>query len=125
MRDAQDRWVEALSARSRYSRVEDRGGGVGGTHFFGGTPARVRAPQHWQIRGFQVFTIPDQIIEKKKYPKLTADAKQKIFGENVAKIFKIDIAGARKAVEGDLLYKLRHDGNALPVTVNGDKLRNP
>jgi hypothetical protein len=39
--------------------------------------------------------------------------KNKIFGENAARIFGIDIAAARQAIEGDLLFKLRDDGNPL------------
>ena len=99
--------------------------GLGPDHILWGTDTPVIGPPHWQIQGFQAFTIPDQIIESKKYPQLTAEAKQKILGQNAARLFKIDISAARKAVENDLLYKLRQDGNALPVTVNGDKLRNP
>ncbi|HEX3419409.1 MAG TPA: hypothetical protein VHT21_23865 [Stellaceae bacterium] len=41
--------------------------------------------------------------------------KDKIFGENAARIFGIDIAAARQAVEGDLLYKLRDDRNPPPA----------
>jgi hypothetical protein len=39
--------------------------------------------------------------------------KNKIFGENAARIFGIDIAAARQAIKGDLLYKLR-DRDPLP-----------
>ena len=99
--------------------------GLGPDHILWGTDTPVIGPPHWQIQGLQAFTIPDEIIESKKFPQLNADAKQKILGQNAAKLFKIDINAARKAVENDLLYKLRQDGNALPVTVNGDKLRNP
>jgi hypothetical protein len=41
--------------------------------------------------------------------------KNKIFGENAARIFEIDIAAARQAIEGDLLYELRDDRNPLPA----------
>jgi hypothetical protein len=39
--------------------------------------------------------------------------KNKIFGENAARIFGIDIAAAHQAVDGDLIYKLRDDRNPL------------
>jgi len=48
-------------------------------------------------------------------PQLTPEAKNQIFGENAARIFEIDIAAARQAIEGDLLYKLRDDRNPLPA----------
>jgi predicted TIM-barrel fold metal-dependent hydrolase len=97
--------------------------GLGADHLLWGTDTPVVGPPHWQIEAFQAFTIPDEMIERNKYPQLTADAKRKILGENVARLFNIDIPAARRAVETDLLYKLREDGNPLPVTVNIDKLR--
>ena len=99
--------------------------GLGADHILWGTDAPVIGSPHWQIQGFQAFTIPHEVVEREKYPLLTDQAKQMILGENAARLFKIDIKAARKAVENDLLYKLRHDGNALPATVNPDKLRTP
>ena len=43
--------------------------------------------------------------------------------EGAGLIRNIDIKAAKKAVESDLLYKLRQDGNPLPVTVDLNKLR--
>jgi hypothetical protein len=40
--------------------------------------------------------------------------KNKIFGENAARIFGIGIAAARRAIESDLLYKLRDDRDPVP-----------
>ena len=37
------------------------------------------------------------------------------FIRNAVRIFGIDVAAARQAMEGDLLYKLRDDGNPLPA----------
>jgi len=97
--------------------------GLGADHILWGTDTPVIGPPHWQIQGFQAFTIPDEMIEKNHWPQLTDEVKRKIFGENVARLFNIDIAAAKKSVESDLLYKLRHDGNTLPVTVSVEKLR--
>jgi len=47
------------------------------------------------------------------HPQLTSEVKDKIFGANAARIFEIDIAAARQAIEGDLLYKLRDDRSPL------------
>ena len=41
----------------------------------------------------------------------------------VARLFKIDVKAAKKAVENDLLYKLCEDGNPLPVVVDINKLK--
>jgi hypothetical protein len=63
------------------------------------------------------------VIAKNNYPQLTEAAKEKIMCHNAARVFKIDIKTAKKAVENDLLYKLRMDGNPLPVTVDTNKLK--
>lgn len=96
---------------------------LGADHILWGTDTPVIGPPHWQIQEFQAFTIPDQMIEKHKYKQLNLDVKNMILGENVARLFNIDIKAARRAVENDLLYKLREDGNPLPVVVDVSKLR--
>jgi len=97
--------------------------GLGEDHIFWGTDTPIFGPPHWAIEAFQTYKIPDEIIEKNKYPQLTDQAREKILCHNAAKAFNIDIKAAKKAVEGDLLYKLRMDGNALPVTVDTGKLK--
>ena len=97
--------------------------GLGVDHILWGTDTPVIGAPHWQIQGFQTFTIPDEMIEKQKYQQITPEAKRKILGENVARLFNIDIKKARQSVEGDLLYKLRSDEEPLPVTVDAHKTR--
>jgi uncharacterized protein len=75
----------------------------------------VIGPPHWQIEAFQTFTIPEELAAQHGYPQLTPEVKNRIFGENAARIFGIDIAAARQAIERDLLYKLRDDHNPLPA----------
>lgn len=99
--------------------------GLGPDHIVWGTDTPVIGPPHWQIQAFQAFEIPEEMIEKEKYPPLNEAVKRKIFGENAARLFQIDVNSARKAIANDLLYKLRKDGNALPVTVDPNKLRKP
>ena len=82
-------------------------------HILWGTDTPVIGPPHWQIEAFQTFTIPEQLAARHDYPQLTLDVKNKIFGENAARIFGIDIVAAHQAIEADLLYKLRNDGNPL------------
>jgi len=97
--------------------------GLGEDHIFWGTDTPIFGPPHWAIESFQTYKIPDEIVEKNKYPQLTDQAREKILCHNAAKAFNIDIIAAKKAVEGDLLYKLRTDGNPLPVTVDTGKLK--
>jgi hypothetical protein len=83
-------------------------------HILWGTDTPVIGPPHWQIEAFRTFTIPEELVARRDYSPLTPEVKNKIFGENAARIFGIDIAAARQAIEGDLLYKLRNDRNPLP-----------
>jgi len=89
--------------------------GLGADHILWGTDTPVIGPPYWQIDAFQTFTIPEQLGAQHGYPQLTPEVKNQIFGENAALIFGIDIAAARQAIEGDLLYKLRDDRNPLPA----------
>src|SRR5260370_39750980 len=97
--------------------------GLGPDHILWGTDAPVIGPPHWQIQAFQSFTIPDQILERRKVPQLTPEIKEKILGGNTAKLFNLDVEKERKAVENDFLFKLRKASNPLPNTVDGNKLR--
>jgi uncharacterized protein len=88
--------------------------GFGADHILWGTDTPVIGPPDWEIEAFQTFAIPEQIAGQHGYPQLTPEVK-KIFGENAARIFGIDVGSARKAIEGDLLYRLRDDRSPLPA----------
>ena len=87
--------------------------GFGADHIIWGTDTPVIGPPHWQIEAFQTYTIPEELAAQYHFSRLTPEVKNKIFGENAARIFGIDIAAARQAIEGDLLYKLRDDRSPL------------
>ena len=89
--------------------------GFGADHILWGTDTPVIGPPGWQIEAFQTFTIPEELAAQHHYLQLTPEVKNKIFGGNAARIFGIDIAAARQAIEGDLLHKLRDDRNPLPA----------
>ena len=98
-----------------WSRIATLLDGFGADHILWGTDTPVIGPPHWQIEAFQTFTIPEELAAQHGYSQLTPEVKNKIFGENAARIFGIDIAAAHQAIEGDLLYKLRNDANPLPA----------
>jgi hypothetical protein len=89
--------------------------GFGADHILWGTDTPVIGPPHWQIEAFHTFAIPEELAAQHGSPQLTPEVKNQIFGENAARIFGIDIAAARPAIEGDLLYNLRDDRNPLPA----------
>jgi predicted TIM-barrel fold metal-dependent hydrolase len=77
--------------------------GFGPDHILWGTDTPVIGPPNWQIEAFKTFTIPEELAAEHHYPQLTPEVKNKIFGENAARTFEIDIPAARPAIEGDLL----------------------
>jgi uncharacterized protein len=89
--------------------------GFGADHILWGTDTPVIGPPHWQIEAFQTLAIPEELAAQHGYLRRTPEVKNKIFGENAARIFGINVAAARQAIEGDLLYKLRDDRNPPPA----------
>ena len=92
--------------------------GLGTDHVLWGTDTPVVGPPHWQIQSFLAYDFPGKLIESKDYPALTPAVKRQILGENAARLFNIDITAASRAISNDLLYKLRMDGNPLPLEVD-------
>jgi len=99
--------------------------GLGPDNILWGTDTPVIGPPQWQIEAFRGFTIPDELREQHGYPPLTKEIKHEILGENAARLFGLDIDRTRKAAEGDLLYKLRDDGNSPVHKVDWTKVRLP
>jgi predicted TIM-barrel fold metal-dependent hydrolase len=81
--------------------------------------------RQWRIEAFQAFTIPDELKEQHGYLQSTKGIKHKILSENAARLFGLDIDRTRKAAEGDLLYKLRDDGNSPVHEVDWTNVRLP
>lgn len=92
--------------------------GLGTDHVLWGTDTPVAGPPHWQIQAFLAFQFPRELIDSMGYPELTPAVKRQILGENTARLYGIDIPAATRAVDQDLLYKLRRDGNPLPLEVD-------
>jgi len=92
--------------------------GLGPDHVLWGTDTPVAGPPHWQIQAFLAYAFPPDLMQSNGYPELTPAIKNKILGENAARLYNIDIAAARRQISSDLLYKLRVDGNRLPREVD-------
>ena len=76
-------------------------------HVLWGTDSIWYGTPQWQIESFRRFQIPEQLIEKHKYPALTQEVKAKIFGLNAARLFHIDVAAARHTLPKDAMGRLR------------------
>ena len=54
-----------------------------------------------QIQAFRTFQITAEFQEKFGYPPLTPARKAKIFGQNAARVYGVDAAEVRRALEWD------------------------
>lgn len=81
---------------------------VAGTdHVLWGTDSIWNGSPQSQIERLRRLTIKDELIEKYGYPELTNEIKRQIFGLNAAKLFGIDVAAQRQAVQADKLSQVR------------------
>lgn len=79
----------------------------GSDHVVWGTDCLWWGSPQWGIDLFKRFQIPDDMCEKFGYKKLTVKDKQKIFGLNAAKLYKVDVKAKRNALPADALDKLK------------------
>ncbi|MBD0305928.1 MAG: hypothetical protein ICV76_05175 [Nitrospiraceae bacterium] len=61
----------------------------------------------WQIEAFRRFQIPEAFIEKYRYPVLSRQTKEQIFGLNAARLFNVDVHAARNQVSQDALSRIK------------------
>jgi predicted TIM-barrel fold metal-dependent hydrolase len=79
----------------------------GADHVVWGTDCLWWGSPAWAIDAFKRFQISDEMCEKFGYAKITKADKAKIFGENAAKLYKIDLKAKRQALPADGLSKLK------------------
>jgi predicted TIM-barrel fold metal-dependent hydrolase len=79
----------------------------GADHVIWGTDCLWWGSPQWAIEAFTRFQISDEMCEKFGYKKLTKADKQKIFGLNAAKLYKVDVKATRKAFPADTLNQLK------------------
>ncbi|MFO0946152.1 MAG: amidohydrolase family protein [Planctomycetota bacterium] len=79
----------------------------GADHVVWGTDCLWWGSPQWVIEAFKRFDISDELCEKFGYKKISKEDKEKIFGLNAAKIYKIDLEEKRKALPADALSKLK------------------
>jgi predicted TIM-barrel fold metal-dependent hydrolase len=71
-----------------------------------------------QILRMRRLKIKDELIEKYKYPQLTDEIKNQIFGLNAARLFGIDARAKREAIRADKLTMLREEYRQNPAPSN-------
>ena len=80
---------------------------AGADHILWGTDSIWNGSPQSQIERMRRFKIADDLIEKYKYPQMTAEVKDQILGLNAARLLGVDPVAARKAIKGDKLSALR------------------
>ncbi|MEO6318346.1 MAG: amidohydrolase family protein [Acidimicrobiales bacterium] len=103
---------------------------VGTDNVMWGTDAVWYGSPQPQIMAFRAFQISPELQERFGYPALTPELKAKVFGLNAARVFGVDPAAARCAVDGDGLAEARarlasyvRDGAVEPWQARGPMTR--
>ena len=79
----------------------------GEDHVLWGTDSIWYGTPQWQIEAFRRFAIPESMREKYGYPGLSFAVKAKIFGQNAARVFGVDVATKREDVPKDYLSRIK------------------
>jgi uncharacterized protein len=82
-------------------------GSFGAEHMIWGTDSLWWGSPQWQIEAFRRFQIPDEMQKKFGYRAITPQDKEKIFGLNAARVYKIDVAAKRKAIPKDYMSHIK------------------
>lgn len=82
-------------------------------HVIWGTDCLWWGSPQWAIDLFKRFQFTPEMQEKFGYAPLTKEDKAKIFGQNIAKLYNIDVNQQLKAIPGDALSKLKNQYLAL------------
>jgi hypothetical protein len=89
---------------------------AGADHILWGTDSIWNGSPQSQIERMRRLTIAEDLIEKYKYPQLTAEVKDQILGLNAARLLGVDPAAARKAIKADKLSMMREGRRYDPET---------
>jgi predicted TIM-barrel fold metal-dependent hydrolase len=80
---------------------------LGSDHIIWGTDSPITGSPQPFIDFFRGYRIPDELVEKYGYPQITDEDKRKILGENIARLFGINIEDKMKKLATDLVSRSR------------------
>jgi predicted TIM-barrel fold metal-dependent hydrolase len=79
----------------------------GADHVLWGTDSIWYGTPQWQIEAFRRFEIPAALLDAHKYPTLTRQVKEQIFGLNAARVFGVDVNAKRNEIPNDYLSRIK------------------
>jgi predicted TIM-barrel fold metal-dependent hydrolase len=91
---------------------------AGADHILWGTDSIWGGSPQSQIVRLRKLEMPQELIQKYKYPELTDEIKNQILGLNAARVFGVDVKAQRKAIKADKLSQLREEYRLNPSPSN-------
>jgi predicted TIM-barrel fold metal-dependent hydrolase len=91
---------------------------AGADHILWGTDSIWGGSPQSQIERLRRLKIKDELVDKYKYPPLTPEIKEKIFGLNAARLFGVDVQASRQAIQADKLTRMREEYRQAPSPSN-------
>jgi uncharacterized protein len=79
----------------------------GADHVIWGTDCLWWGSPQWSIEAFKRFQITDEFCEKFGYAKITKEDKAKIFGQNAARIYGVNVKEKRNPLSPDIIAQAR------------------
>ncbi len=79
----------------------------GEDHVLWGTDSIWWGSPQWQIEAFRRLQMPEDLIKRFGFKPLTDRVKEKIFGLNSAKVYKIDVKAKMNSIPADYMTKLK------------------
>jgi predicted TIM-barrel fold metal-dependent hydrolase len=91
---------------------------AGADHILWGTDSIWGGSPQSQIERLRRLTMPAELIDRHGYPPLTDAIKNQIFGLNAARLFGVNVAAQRNAIQADRLTQLRREYQQNPSPSN-------
>jgi len=80
---------------------------LGSDHIIWGTDSPITGSPQPFIDFFRSYRIPDELVKQYGYPQITDEDKRKILGENIARLFGINIEERMKKLASDTVSRSR------------------
>lgn len=91
---------------------------AGADHILWGTDCIWGGSPQSQIERLRRLRMTQELMDKFKYPQLTDEIKNQIFGLNAARLFGVDVKAQRRAIQADKLTQIREEYRRDPFPTN-------